>query len=480
MAIVPLALNIFGDGPRLWLSRYDAPDWTTQAKIADSDDDPTILPSVFSAGSISSGQTAKLGIVLWLADRTSVRFYGDGSITPVDIPPPAHYTYIWPHLGNTFTGSFTKTIGAFYHSGAYWLFVIKESIFPDISDTTRQWVCLRSADEGLTWTEQDTANAPFLYNDGISSSVPGGSCQNVYWDGASDAFYIFCSVLGTSDPDQTYGQVFTFDTSLNAGLGGWTDQFLASGTGGSDGRLYGSNFQTFSGGDMAGYVFPLSNGDLLAIYSTAFGAGSSDGGASNGIYVRVASGGVWGVATQVRNTPELLALAVFDPDTDTATVFEYITGKTGQTPAPPTAFGGGIRAFSVNASGTASATLFTFPAPTGNAAAAGYTDGLDRGVIIDGSMYVLYDDWNDDSNAVWAWDMSVALNAGPGFVKLNLLPHPSEEPDSGPGFDNPPSCGMLFFGELDIPPPPEPGCPTIYVARQPQPDAPAPPLPPGM
>lgn len=36
------------------------------------------------------------------------------------------------------------------------------------------------------------------------------------------------------------------------------------------------------------------------------------------------------------------------------------------------------------------------------------------------------------------------------------------------------------FALIQIPVPPEPGCPTIYVARQPQPDAPPPPLPPGM
>lgn len=38
-------------------------------------------------------------------------------------------------------------------------------------------------------------------------------------------------------------------------------------------------------------------------------------------------------------------------------------------------------------------------------------------------------------------------------------------------------CGVLFTWPIT---PPEPGCPTIYVARQPQPDAPAPPPPPGI
>ncbi len=40
-------------------------------------------------------------------------------------------------------------------------------------------------------------------------------------------------------------------------------------------------------------------------------------------------------------------------------------------------------------------------------------------------------------------------------------------------------CGVLVYLPESGPPPPE-GCPTIYVARQPQPDAPAPPPPPGM
>lgn len=446
MAVAPLALNIFGAGSRLWLSKYQSPNWTTQALVADNNSDPTILPSAFSAGALSSAQSSNLGIVIWLDDRTSVRFYGDGTISPIDIPPPAHYRYKWPYLGNSLTGAFTKTLGAFYHSSAYWMFVIKESIFADLGVTTRQWVCLRSADAGTTWAEQDTANSPFLYDDATSAAVAGGTCQNVYWDGASNKFYIFCSVLGTVDVDRTYGQAFTFDTSLNGGLGGWaavTDQFLADRTSGtpSTTRLIGSDFNVEAGGDFAGYVFPLSNGDLLAIYSTGAGAGSS-----NGIYARIASAGVWGAPSLVRNSPSLLALSVFNPGTDTAYVFEYFNGVVGTQPAPPAAFTGGVKVFSVDSSGVATSTLFTFPDPIGGPLGGpnGYTDGMDRGLIIDGFMYVLYDDWNDDSNAVWAWDMSGGVN----FSKLNLLPHPSAEPPSGPTGTNPPSCGMLFFGEI--------------------------------
>src|SRR5690349_2393065 len=111
MAVAPLALNIFGAGSRLWLSKYQSPNWTTQALVADNNSDPTILPSAFSAGALSSAQSSNLGIVIWLDDRTSVRFYGDGTISPIDIPPPAHYRYKWPYLGNSLTGAFTKTLG---------------------------------------------------------------------------------------------------------------------------------------------------------------------------------------------------------------------------------------------------------------------------------------------------------------------------------------------------------------------------------
>lgn len=464
---IPLALNYFGTGTRLWLSEYDGTNWTTQSKVADSNIDSTIVPATFSGGSVSANQGANLGIVIMLADRTSVRFYGDGLTTaPVDITPPAHYKYKWPHLGNTFTGALTKLIGAFLHGSNYWLFLIKESIFAQLGVTTRQWVCLRSSDGGTTWAEQDSANSPFLYDDVTSASLTGGTCQNVYWDGSSDIFYVFCSVLGTVDIDRTYGQVFKFDTSANGGLGAWstlTNQFLADATSGtpSTTALVGSNFLTDTGGDFAGYAFPLSNGDLLSIYSTGTAS------ASNGIYVRLASGGTWGSATLVRSAPSLLALAVFDPATDTAYIFEYFNGTIGTQPAPPAAFTGGVRVFSVNSSGTASSTLFTFPDPVGGPLAGpdGYTDGMDRGIIIDGSMYVLYDDWNDISNAVWQWDMGGAVN----FVKLNLLPHPSEEPPSGPTNSNPPSCGMLFFAQIEGCPPETgtPGSLPAYTAPNP-------------
>ncbi len=453
MAIAPLALNIF-NGDRLWLSKYDGSSWTTQAKVADKS-----LPGEsgydlirWTAGALGPGQVGKLGITVPnTASPSGLTFLGNGPPdSAVDIPLLDGATsYDLPIASQVYT----HPSGAFYHSGAYWLFVFK---FYGVSPNDFiKFVCLRSADNGATWAEQDTANAPAIFDHSITTRIGGFS--NIYWNGSSNIFYSFLTIPDAGD---WRSQAWTFDTSQNGGLGAWalvTDTFTPC--------------DAWFGKANAGYVYPLSNGHLLAVYT-------SDAGPSDGIWTRLAIAGVWQAPVHVRASPNLIASCVFDPDTDTAYVFNVFTGVTNYN-SPPTPFNGGLNVFSVDITGAASATLFTFPDPIGNVTANGYTDGIDNGIILNGSMLVLYDDWNDDSNAVWAWDMSVALNAGPGFVKTSLLPHPSEEPPSGPGFDYPPSCGLLFFGEL-TPIPPAPGCPTIYVARQPQPDAPAPPPPPGI
>jgi hypothetical protein len=429
---VPLALNIFGPAKFLWLSKFDGANWATQTKVIDTVATPAYAFTFWSAGAVGANQVAHLGIVgLDSGSPSGLTFFKNGPPdSPIQLPKIDASANQYGIPQNTYRHQY----GAFYHNGIYWLFLTKQ--YTVTGQPVVKIVAWRSDNDGVTWTEQDLSNSPIITNLNISSANQG-DCHNIYWDGASDVFTIFASVI--TGGGTTAAQVFNFDASANAGLGGWsivTNQFTASGS---------SSITRNLSNDGGGWAFPLSNGNILAIYSTSQSA-------NNGTFVQIATGGIWGGATLIKSSPNKAGVVCFDPSTDIAYVFNFPTGFGNGSAAPPTPFNGGVDVYTVDINGTASGNLFTFPTPVGNidpmGSYTGYTDGIDNAIIINGVMYTLYDDWNDTSNAVWAWDMSIALNAGPGFVKLNLLPHPSEEDPSGQGFSNPPSCGMLFFGEI--------------------------------
>lgn len=399
---VPVALNIFDTGPRLWMSQYVDGEWITERKVYDRDDGLGVYAFEFGAGATVIGQAEKMGIVI-NDGPDGPYFLGNGTTDPA--PPSIPDEYTDPH-----PGIWNHVNGARWINGAYYFFGRRDASFQ------RRWLrAQRSTDDGVTWSEQDAANAPVI-SPVLSNATLLPTIHDSYWDGA-DSVYCLASVKESAEATEISGQVFKFDTSTNT----WstaTDPFSGI-----------ANLPT-SREHIEGYLVVHSNGDIGVVYP-GDGLDIHGDDINGGIKYRLWSGSAWSAEVAVAAAGAACGTVIFDPSTGTIYLFYYLDwineGVDSSDPA----------VLSITKAGTVSSDLFSFPNVV-------RSDGFGHGIIWGDLMMVPYDDYADASNAIWTWDMT-----GPVTFTKALLPVPAEEGSTGV-----PSCASLYVGPAPASAPP--------------------------
>ena len=433
MPIVPIALNIFGfdghAGDNLWLSHRTDGEWFTKKKMfsiaalgSGGDRQP---PNNFGAGATVASQANRLGTVF--GGYTNLgsfnpygaigpRFAGNGSPNPVFAIP---FDIALEGVYQPQPGIYNHVCGARFVNGAYWY--ISGAKFNSGDDM--KIVCSRSGDDGATWTQQDNGNAPLLW-DATTPTGGKGILNEHYWDeAAGNLIYVFLARPDPANAAAPGGEVWSFDTSANGGLGTWNQE--------TDAFADVTAFRGFFYARPSGYLVRHPDGDLGVVYNKGtFQASPTPLG---DIVHRVWNGSAWSGETVVRATstrksaPGALS---YDASTELSYLFIYYDYDPG---IPVSSPGFEKAVLTVAHDGTPSADLQAFPA-----AVIG-SDGFGTGLIHDGIMMVPYDFTEDGFNSVYEWTMSGALN----FVKV-ALPVPAEEEG------NLPSCAALYLANVDL------------------------------
>lgn len=365
---VPVALNIFDSGPRLWLSQRIDGTWVTELKVYDRDDGLGVFAFKFGAGATVAAQADNLGTVINGFGAGGPYFIGDGTTDP---SPPV----ITDDSDDPIPGVWNHIAGARWIDGEYWYF--------GRTGVPKKVAARRSLD-GVSWAEYDTANAPLLQN---------GVLHDTWWDEQNTVYCLVALPAPFGDP--TTGQIFAFDTSSKT----WSQETDAF----SNMALLPVNYE-----HIQGFLVRHSNGDLGVVYP-GHGLDIFSRDINGGIKYRLWNGASWSSEVAVKPAGGACGTVIYDPATELIYLFFYPDyGNQGVD-------GPGIAVVTISKSGTVSSDLFTFPNVQ-------QSDGFGTGLIFDNTMMVPYDDYADVSNAVWEWDMALPIS----FDK-KLLPTPAEE-----------------------------------------------------
>lgn len=336
--------------------------WTAPVTIFDGTADARFATArTFSAGALSS--TDPEGIVIQSDNNTiggnsRLVFLGNGSpTTPIEIDfagsvPPSISDDFW----DTAQGGYSFG-GAFYFIG-------------DITTTTPM---IRSADNGATWTVQDSAHGPITNNKAAVQRVNNLICICTFADNNVD--------LG----------IWEFDLTTNL----WGAMFA---------RLVAppiADFNAFS--NFTNGVFKFPSGDYLILYD------STTAGGRPVARLWTAASDTWGPELPLPIDGGSIANAVMDPGLDVVHIFTYEITIGKVTPVHYSIF--------THSTGLITPSLFVIPQPVGSG-----SDGVNHCSIQNGLLFVPRDDFADFANGIW-----VGTLPAPTTLFKELLPVPGGE-----------------------------------------------------
>lgn len=396
MLQVPFALNIMS-GADLWGSFRDprTGQWLPQGLISRATvSAPSDKILVFSMGAVVPSQAPAR---YFLFQRTTGPLIFTIGINPdAATALPARYSFAIN--GNVYA----YPVGPFPFGDGLFAF-LRETI--GVGKST--FAAVASFDGGETWATQDSVNSPSL-SDSTIPHVVNATFSNPFWDGVSKYVYF----LNQPPADGTAATWVVNLLRFNMDTKAW--ETLHTG------------INEFTG--LAGTPEPLR----LWVRIVTYADGTpgilymiQPNGAPVDMWYREFSGGALTPEVNIRANPYTPIVAIINP---------YVVPNRIEVFAISNLVTNQIVYLQVNQGSTFSADIFSFPLPVG------LTDGANYGIVDPNSRLLVfgYDDKADGANAVWETE----IDAPNSFIKF-LLPVPDPAIDPGP-----PSCQMVFFGEL--------------------------------